>query len=83
MKANDFVSRKHIGISRQEYNRILKTFKRTDYATTKDIDDPKYNWKCIYPTDNDEKYGRMMVSYEQKIIRRLTMGEFYGSGTVD
>lgn len=50
----------------------------------KEYNDPKYNWiMCIPETSRDSKYGRRMVSVEYKLIRGLTIGEFYGSGIVD
>jgi hypothetical protein len=83
VKAADFVYRKHIPVSLEEYDKIMKDFCKADVNTMKDIDDPIYNWKCIYPRGSDEKYGRIMVSYEMKVWRNQTMGEFYGGGIVD
>lgn len=83
VKAHDFVSRRHIPLSTKEVSAIKKEFTRKDYSDIPDIDDPKYNWKCVYDSAGDEKYGRFMVSYEQKIWRNKTMGEFYGGGIID
>jgi hypothetical protein len=83
VKAGDFVSRKRTSVSREEFSRILENFKKEDVDTMKDINNPIYEWKCIYAQDSDEKYGRIMVSYNMKVWRRQTMGEFYGSSTVD
>lgn len=82
IKANDFVSRNHIAIPRAEFDKIIKDFKIMSLESP-DIDDPKYDWKNVYPSDSDEKYGIIMVSYTQKVWRAQTMGEFYGGGIVD
>ena len=50
----------------------------------KSYDDPKYNWiMCISENARDAKYGRTMISEEFKLRRGTTMGEFYGTSTVD
>jgi hypothetical protein len=81
MSINNFKSQKHIAVDETKWNEYLG-YTKVDY-NDKQYDDGKYNWKMVYCSDNDEKYGRIMVSEEYKLKRGLTMGEFYGSGIVD
>ena len=43
------------------------------------LDWPAYNWEYF----GHDKYGRYAVCSRTGIRRGLTMGEFYGDGTVD
>ena len=45
-----------------------------------DWDSPQYDWEYF---GKGEKYGRYAVCKNTNIKRGLTMGEFYGAGTVD
>ncbi len=48
-------------------------------STHGDLDDSKYDWEFF----GKDKYGRYAVCRNTNIKRGLTMGEFYGSSTVD
>ncbi|KOF57845.1 MULTISPECIES: hypothetical protein [Clostridium] len=78
---NDFKDQKHIAVDESKWKEY-KGYKDVDYKD-KQYDNPKYNWKMVYWENNDEKYGRIMVSEAFKLKRGLTMGEFYGTGVVD
>ena len=79
---NDFKDRSRRGLTETEWAEV-NSFPYVDFETIKDINDPKYAWQCVYKAGSDQKYGRTMVSYPQKIRRGQTMGEFYGGGVVD
>lgn len=59
------------------------TLRRMSYSEAEkeldNISDPAHNWE-YFGTD---KYGRYAVSESLGIRRGLSMGEFYGAGTVD
>lgn len=78
----DFVYRKlhYIPMDKWDVFRGYQEVQRND----KSYDDPKYNWiMCISENARDTKYGRIMISEEFKLRRGQTMGEFYGTSTVD
>lgn len=81
MSVNDFIDRPHISVDEPTWDKYAE-YTMVDYED-KQYDDKKYNWKMVYLSSNDEKYGRIMISEKYKLRRGLTMGEFYGSGLVD
>lgn len=81
MSINDFKDRRVIGVDKDKW-REYRNYTEVDYKDKK-YNNKKYNWKMVNQIGSDEKYGRMMISEEYKLKRDLTMGEFYGSSTVD
>lgn len=86
---NDFESRICTRLPQEEIKRIKKEYKEVKFEgsfmdeNSEYFDNEKYNWEMVVGKDNDEKYGRMMISRKYKLKRRQTMGEFYGSSPVD
>lgn len=80
----DFVDISYKNISEEEYENIMNTFTCVKY-TLNDmwICHPDYKWEMVCPVRKDSKYGRFMVDYNKKLYRKTTMGEFYGTSTVD
>lgn len=89
MNVNDFISRKCTHPTKEEIKQIYKDYKEISFEgsfidkNSEYYNDDKYKWEMVTTNDHDYKYGRMMISREYKLIRRTTMGEFYGAGTVD
>lgn len=78
MSTSDFIERKFNSAKESHNGLIRMTY---DEANTKlaDIDDPAHNWEYF----GSSKFGRYAVSEPLGINRGLSMGEFYGAGTVD
>jgi hypothetical protein len=74
-----FVSRELTRMSFEKYDELRKKGILEECKFV-DADD----WQMIIPeVAKDSKYSRMMFSEKLNRLRKLTIGEFYGSGTVD
>jgi hypothetical protein len=57
----------------------IKSLPTIKFEDIPDLDDDKYEWVQI----GNEKFGRFMYCKRNGIKRTQTMGEFYGTTTVD
>lgn len=75
-------------LKEEEFVFIVKNFRKIEDALNSGGHSLKeeyrsLNWEIVYFEENDEKYGRFAICEDEKIYRKLTFGEFYGSGVVD
>lgn len=74
-------------VSRKEMNDIYNypmIEPQKDGSNCRWFDNKKYNWEIVMADDcQDPKYGKQVVDLNLKIRRKITMGEFYQSSTVD
>lgn len=79
MDANSFTDRQLNRIPKEEYDRIWeKGYLKSEEHDLAD------DWVMVASeTAGDVKYGRSMYSPSLDRFRHQTMGEFYGSSTVD
>ena len=65
-------------ISKERFQQIFNTYKKVDCDDFPSSDD----WHAIVEEGSDPKFGRWYISDKLKLIRRLTMDEFYMGGPV-
>lgn len=65
-------------ISKERFQQIINTYKKVDHDDFPSSDD----WRAIVQEGNDPKYGRWYISDKLKLIRSLTIDEFYMSGPI-
>lgn len=76
--AHEFVNRTSVKLS-EEDQKLFDNAPVKEIKSFENLDDPKYNWVMV----GTGKYGRLMWCTNLKIKRGQTMGEFYGTSTVD
>ena len=65
-------------ISKERFQQIFNTYKKVDCDDFPSSDD----WHAIVEEGSDPKFGRWYISDKLKLIRRLTIDEFYMGGPI-
>ena len=72
------------GITREEFNKIKNTMTYLKDTGDYGFDYPESDdWKQVYPSDGDSKYGTIVYSEKLKLYRNPSFIEFYGGAVVD
>jgi hypothetical protein len=75
MSVHNFKSQKRSTLKAEDVSHLPLL----DYKDIEDIDSDKYEWEQV----GTDKFGRNMYCPKTKTLRTQTIGEFYGTGTVD